>query len=225
MPCDVGKNYCAGPALQRVHPIALPGIADDVSFTAIPDVETVEPMESNRQPDAEGFEHNHQRQTAHEPYLAGIGLGTIDGHGVGKQNRFEQTCADRDNSTQRMQAPPEVGASLASPQRGNSSVDFGNEAFGIWLPITFHGLYGFYIWYRGETNVISYPWQGNWMYTLQRWTGAIIFAYIAWHVWHLRFTGVDLHQTPGASFGKVQLALPQPALLSFYLVLLLSAPS
>ncbi|HTD25065.1 MAG TPA: succinate dehydrogenase cytochrome b558 subunit [Terriglobales bacterium] len=97
------------------------------------------------------------------------------------------------------------------------------EAFGIWLPITFHGLYGFYIWYRGETNVISYPWQGNWMYTLQRWTGAIIFAYIAWHVWHLRFTGVDLHQTPGASFGKVQLELAQPALLAFYIVGLLCA--
>src|SRR5216684_5154017 len=26
------------------------------------------------------------------------------------------------------------------------------EALGIWLPIAFHGLYGFYIWYRGESN-------------------------------------------------------------------------
>jgi succinate dehydrogenase / fumarate reductase cytochrome b subunit len=97
------------------------------------------------------------------------------------------------------------------------------EAFGIWLPVTFHGLYGFYIWYRGETNVVSYPWQGNWMYTLQRWTGAIIFAYIAWHVWHLRFAGVDLHQHPEASFGKVQLELAQPVLLAFYIVGLLAA--
>jgi succinate dehydrogenase / fumarate reductase cytochrome b subunit len=97
------------------------------------------------------------------------------------------------------------------------------EAFGIWLPITFHALYGFYIWYRGETNVTSYPWQGNWMYTLQRWTGAIVFAYIGWHVWHLRFAGIDLHQNPGASFGKVQLELAQPALLAFYIVGLLCA--
>src|SRR5579859_6706522 len=78
------------------------------------------------------------------------------------------------------------------------------EAFGIWLPIAYHGLYGFYIWYRGESNVSDYPWQGNWLYTAQRWTGAIVFFYIAWHVWHLRFAPTDLHAFPGASFGKVQ---------------------
>jgi succinate dehydrogenase / fumarate reductase cytochrome b subunit len=37
------------------------------------------------------------------------------------------------------------------------------ELFGIWLPILFHALYGFYIWYRGETNVGDYPWTGNWL--------------------------------------------------------------
>ena len=61
------------------------------------------------------------------------------------------------------------------------------------------------------------------MYTLQRWTGAIIFAYIGWHVWHLRFAGVDLHLHPGASFGKVQLELAEPAFLAFYVVGLLCA--
>src|SRR5205823_7673927 len=67
------------------------------------------------------------------------------------------------------------------------------EAFGIWLPIAFHALYGFYIWYRGDSNVVEYPWQGSWMYTLQRYTGGIAVAYIGWHVWHLRFDGIDLH--------------------------------
>src|ERR1700733_13385361 len=42
------------------------------------------------------------------------------------------------------------------------------ELFGIWLPILFHGLYGFYIWYRGGTNVGDYPWTGNWVYNAQR---------------------------------------------------------
>ena len=47
------------------------------------------------------------------------------------------------------------------------------ETLFIWLPIAFHGLYGFYIWYRGDSNVGgAYPWTGNWMYTVQRWTGA-----------------------------------------------------
>jgi len=78
------------------------------------------------------------------------------------------------------------------------------EAFGIWLPILFHGGYGLVIWWRGESNVIDYPWAGNWLYSLQRWTGIIAFAYIAWHTWHLRFFGIDLHAHPGAAFGKVQ---------------------
>src|SRR5271165_1090261 len=31
----------------------------------------------------------------------------------------------------------------------------GLELFGIWIPILYHGLYGVYIWYRGDTNVAS----------------------------------------------------------------------
>jgi len=97
------------------------------------------------------------------------------------------------------------------------------ELFGIWLPIAFHGLYGFYIWYRGEGNSLEYPWSGNWMYTAQRWTGGIVFIYIVWHTYTMRFTGIDLHAYPGASFGKVQEEVFQPALFIFYLVGLLTA--
>src|ERR1700720_4058341 len=34
----------------------------------------------------------------------------------------------------------------------------GLELFGIWLPILYHSIYGFYIWGRGESNVADYPW-------------------------------------------------------------------
>ena len=97
------------------------------------------------------------------------------------------------------------------------------ELFGIWLPILFHAFYGVYIWYRGETNVADYPWTGNWMYTAQRWTGIVAFAYILWHTWTMRFTGVDLHVYAGASFGKVQAELFSPPLLAFYVVGLVCA--
>jgi succinate dehydrogenase / fumarate reductase, cytochrome b subunit len=97
------------------------------------------------------------------------------------------------------------------------------ELFGIWLPILFHALYGFYIWYRRETNVGEYPWTGNWMYTAQRWTGAIAFAYILWHTWTMRFTGVDLHEYPGASFGKVQIEVFHTSLFLFYVAGLIAA--
>jgi succinate dehydrogenase / fumarate reductase cytochrome b subunit len=97
------------------------------------------------------------------------------------------------------------------------------ELFGIWLPIAYHGLYGLYIWYRGDGNTVAYPWSGNWMYTLQRWTGAIAFIYIVWHTWTMRFTGVDLHEDPMASFGKVAHEVQNPWLLVFYVIGLLTA--
>ena len=97
------------------------------------------------------------------------------------------------------------------------------EFFGIWLPIAFHALYGFYIWYRGQGNLIHYSWMGNWMYSLQRWTGGIAFAYILWHTWTMRFTGVDLHAHPELSFGKVQAEVFQTPFFLFYVVGLIAA--
>ena len=97
------------------------------------------------------------------------------------------------------------------------------ELFGIWLPIAYHGLYGFYIWYRGDANTAAYPWSGNWMYTLQRWTGGIAFIYILWHTYTMRFTGIDLHDDPGASFAKVAHEVHNPWLMAFYVIGLIAA--
>lgn len=99
----------------------------------------------------------------------------------------------------------------------------GLELFGIWLPILFHAGYGFYIWYRGESNVSEYPWSGNWLYTAQRWTGAIAFIYIVYHTWHLRFTGVHLLSHPAASFGKVQQEFQNPLMIVFYVIGIVAA--
>lgn len=61
------------------------------------------------------------------------------------------------------------------------------------------------------------------MYTAQRWTGGIAFAYIVWHVYTMRFTGVDLHADPSASFGKVQMEVMHTGLFLFYVVGLVAA--
>jgi succinate dehydrogenase / fumarate reductase cytochrome b subunit len=106
---------------------------------------------------------------------------------------------------------------------GNLPLVFFLELFGIWLPIAFHGLYGFYIWYRGDGNTSAYPWTGNWMYTAQRWTGGIAFIYIVWHTWTMRFTGADLHENPMMSFAKVQNEVQNPWLMAFYVVGLIAA--
>lgn len=92
------------------------------------------------------------------------------------------------------------------------------ELFGIWIPIGYHALYGFYIWFRGEGNVAEYPWVGNWMYSAQRWTGAVAFFYMVWHTWHLRFSGVHILTYPASAFGKVQNELIHPWALAFYAV-------
>jgi len=94
----------------------------------------------------------------------------------------------------------------------------GLELFGIWLPILYHSLYGFYIWYRGESNVAEYPWTGNWMYSSQRWTGAIAFFYMGWHTWHLRFSGTHVLTYPDLAFGKVQHELVVTWAFLFYVV-------
>jgi succinate dehydrogenase / fumarate reductase, cytochrome b subunit len=81
------------------------------------------------------------------------------------------------------------------------------EWVGIYIPLLYHSLYGFYIWFRGESNVRDYPWAGNFMYAAQRWTGAIAFLYMGWHVYTMRIAGTHLLTHPDAAFGKVQTEL------------------
>ena len=97
------------------------------------------------------------------------------------------------------------------------------ELFFIWIPILYHGLYGVYIWYRGDTNVLSYPWSGNWLYAAQRWTGLIAFAYIVQHTYYLRFTGVHLATNPGQAFAKVQHEFQNPWMIAFYCIGIVAA--
>ena len=97
------------------------------------------------------------------------------------------------------------------------------EIIGIYLPLAFHSLYGFYIWYRGDANLSEYPWAGNFMYSAQRWTGAIAFVYIFWHTYTMRFTGIHLLTHSQATFHKVQAELQNPWAATFYLVGIIAA--
>ena len=94
----------------------------------------------------------------------------------------------------------------------------------IFLPLLYHGLYGFYIWYRGESNVGEYPWTGNWLYTSQRWTGAIAFVYIAYHTYDMRFTGVHLMGGGyNLAFSKVWFDFQNPWTVAFYVIGIVAA--
>jgi succinate dehydrogenase / fumarate reductase cytochrome b subunit len=83
----------------------------------------------------------------------------------------------------------------------------------IFLPILFHGGYGVYIWLRGESNVSQYSWVKNWLYTFQRYTGLIAFAYIGWHVYTQRWL------THGMStYAEMAQQLLNPWALAFMIV-------
>jgi succinate dehydrogenase / fumarate reductase cytochrome b subunit len=99
----------------------------------------------------------------------------------------------------------------------------GLEIFGIFLPLAYHAIYGVYIWLRGENNAIDYPWSGNWGYTVQRYSGLLVFAYVTFHLWTMRFTGIHLTEHPGAAFYKVQHELMHPLALAFYVAGIVAA--
>ena len=52
----------------------------------------------------------------------------------------------------------------------------------ILIPILFHSLVGFYIYFSGCSNPFRYNYPHNWIYTLQRLTGAVVFAFLIYHL-------------------------------------------
>lgn len=87
------------------------------------------------------------------------------------------------------------------------------EILVIWGPLAYHAFYGFYVWARGKNNVSAYPWVGNWMYSIQRWTGLLAFAFIAWHLY------VERWLTHGMStYQDVYQTMQNPWFFLFYLV-------
>lgn len=61
------------------------------------------------------------------------------------------------------------------------------EIFVLWLPIAFHSLLGLYYARTGKHNLHRYPYQDNWRYSLQRWSGYIGLLFIFYHVATLRW--------------------------------------
>ena len=83
----------------------------------------------------------------------------------------------------------------------------------IFLPMLYHGVYGIYIWLRGDSNVSSYPWVKNWLYALQRYSGLIAFVYIGWHLYTERWL------THGRStYENVVKDLSNPYFLAFMVI-------
>src|SRR5208282_5420219 len=83
----------AGVTLGGVEPVTGPGIAGDIALALIPDIDAVEAVVGDGNPDEEQFEEKDEGQTIQKFYLFAVGGGTFEGFGVGDE-MFEQESAD-----------------------------------------------------------------------------------------------------------------------------------
>jgi len=90
------------------------------------------------------------------------------------------------------------------------------EVFFIWVPILYHALYGFYVMFTGKNNLASYPYVGNALYSLQRWTGMITFGYILYHFYETRLMSL-LYGTE-VSYARMQQLMSDPKRFWFYVI-------
>lgn len=63
------------------------------------------------------------------------------------------------------------------------------------IPLAFHALYGVYIWLGGRCNLARAPSGPNLRYSLQRWTGAYLLAFLIYHVLTTRLQLMADYQT------------------------------
>ena len=87
-------------------------------------------------------------------------------------------------------------SSLRAPGRelsGQSSPRLLSRTLGIWLPIAFHALYAFYIWYRGARKCDNY-WTGNWMSRSAGLAGPHrLRLHRVWHTYTMRVPALRAH--------------------------------
>ena len=91
----------------------------------------------------------------------------------------------------------------------------------IYIPILFHGILGVYIAFTANNNPVTMSYFRNWMFTIQRVTGVLLLAFIAWHVWETRiqkaFFGAEVN------FEMMENILSSPITLVLYIIGVLSA--
>ncbi len=86
----------------------------------------------------------------------------------------------------------------------------------IGLPIFLHAVYGIYICYTSSLNLKSYGYAKNWFYFLQRVSGLIALAFIAYHIWDFRIASEVFHFE--VNYEAVRRSMRVPWIFSFYVV-------
>ena len=113
---------------------------------------------------------------------------------------------------------------LAGPKAYNGQIQFLQslplvtfmEIFFIGLPILYHAGYGIFVTLSGKTNLSSYPYTQNFLYTLQRVTGVLALIYIGYHVYHTRI--VNAMFGTEVSYARMQELMHIPRMFWFYVI-------
>lgn len=82
------------------------------------------------------------------------------------------------------------------------------ELIVIFIPIALHAVYGTWVVYTGQSNILRYKYAQNWLYIIQRISGLYTVIFVIIHVYLLRFGE--------ANFETLQQFLSQPLGLVFY---------
>ncbi len=117
---------------------------------------------------------------------------------------------------------------IAGPAQFNGVIDFFHAlpthmlvvmliAF-VWGPLLFHAIYGLFIVNRAQPNLANaaYKWRENRMYTMQRYSGIFIFAFLAYHT-----TTTSLASKISGNKEMIQYAAWQEKLSSFGYIFLI----
>lgn len=92
------------------------------------------------------------------------------------------------------------------------------ELFLIFLPLTYHAVYGVYIAFQAKHNVGNYSYFRNVMFMLQRVTGILTLIFVGWHVWETRIA-YALGEVEASQFYQLMVEiLSNPFMLAFYII-------
>ncbi|RLQ98009.1 succinate dehydrogenase cytochrome b558 subunit [Falsibacillus albus] len=89
------------------------------------------------------------------------------------------------------------------------------EIFIIFLPLLFHAIYGLYIAFTAKNNASRFGYFRNWMFMLQRVSGVITLAFVAWHVWETRIQAAFGAEV---NFQMMHNILSNPLMLAWYII-------
>jgi succinate dehydrogenase / fumarate reductase, cytochrome b subunit len=95
------------------------------------------------------------------------------------------------------------------------------EIFVIGVPVFFHGIYGLFI--TTEAKPTALPYYRNWMYTVQRVTGIVLFFFIVFHLWTTRFVELWDKEAHSNLFELVSSRVSSPVVYWFYVLGIVAA--